>query len=156
LKEIKKSDKFPDRYNNHLDLAKSKLLDSKLYDKPDSLVYLDRLPAMIKSNKGFVYFFKYKKKKDDDIWNIASVGLVPENPKQFEFDDENDKQDYSAFYDEDTDFTELGNEKLKEDEPEADQLKTALKKLLYSTHSSAKGFYDKEDGRYNLNFNRKY
>jgi len=156
LKEINKLEKFPGKYNNHLDLAKSKLLDSKLYDKPDSLVYLDRLPATIKSNKGFVYFFKYKKKKDDDIWNIASVGLVPEDPKQFEFDND-DKPDYTAYYDDDnTDFTELGDMKLKEDEPESDQLKTALKKLLYSTHSSAKGFYDKEEGRYNLNFRRKY
>lgn len=157
LKEINRSEKFPGQYNNHLDLAKSKLLDSKLYDKPDSLVYLDRLPATLKSNKGFVYFFKYKKKKDDDVWNIASVGLVPENPKQFEFDNESDKQEYSAYYDDDIrDFTKFGDIKLKEDEPEADQLKTVLKKLLYSTHKSAKGFYDKEDGRYNLNFNRKY
>ena len=157
LKEINRSEKFPGQYNNHLDLAKSKLLDSKLYDKPDSLVYLDRLPATLKSNKGFVYFFKYKKKKDDDVWNIASVGLVPENPKQFEFDNESDKQECSAYYDDDIrDFTEFGDIKLKEDEPEADQLKTLLKKLLYSTHKSAKGFYDKEDGRYNLNFNRKY
>lgn len=156
LKEINRSEKFPEKYNNHLDLAKSKLLDSKLYDKPDSLVYLDRLPATLKSNKGFVYFFKFKKKKDDDIWNIASVGLVPENPKQFEFD-ETDKTGVSAYYDDDiTDFTELGDSKLKEDEPEADQLKTALQKLLYSTHRSARNFYDKEEGNYNLNLNRKF
>ncbi|MES1222913.1 MAG: hypothetical protein ABUT20_45900, partial [Bacteroidota bacterium] len=107
----------------------------------------------------FVYFFKYKKKKDDDIWNIASVGLVPENPLQFEFNDkENNKRNSFSDYDDDNvDFTELSDLKLKEDEPEADQLKTALKKLLYSTHNSAKGFYDKEDSRYGLNAaTRKY
>ncbi|MBS1609500.1 MAG: TraB/GumN family protein [Bacteroidetes bacterium] len=157
LKEISRSEKFPDKYNNHLDLAKSKLLDTKLYDKPDSLVYLDRLHAAVKSNKGFVYFFKYKKKKDDDIWSIASVGLVPEDPKQFEFDNETGQGAGGIYYDDYiSDFTELSDTKLREDEPEADQLKTALKKLLYSTHSSAKNFYDKEEGGYNLNGNRKF
>ncbi|MBS1575345.1 MAG: TraB/GumN family protein [Bacteroidetes bacterium] len=157
LKEISRSEKFPDKYNNHLDLAKSKLLDTKLYDKPDSLVYLDRLQAALKSNKGFVYFFKYKKKKDDDIWSIASVGLVPEDPKQFEFDNETGQEAGGIYYDDYiSDFTELSDTKLRDDEPEADQLKTALKKLLYSTHSSAKNFYDKEEGGYNLNGNRKF
>lgn len=149
LKEIDKLEKFPAKYNNHLDLAKSELLDSEQSEQPDTLAYLDRLSATIKSKKGFVYFFKYKKKKDDDAWYIASVGLVPENPAQFEFD-EMTKTDISKEEGgEVPDFLELSNTKLKEDEPASDQLKTALKKLLYSTYKSAKYFYDKNEANYN-------
>ncbi|MEJ0105690.1 MAG: TraB/GumN family protein [Bacteroidota bacterium] len=160
FKDINKGDKFPAKYNNHLDLAKSKLLDSKSYDKPDSLVYIDRLPATQRTNKGFIYFFKYKQKKDDDIWKIATVGLVPADSTQFEFDDnETGPESPLSYYsneDDNTDFTELTDTKLKDDEPVADQLNAALKKLLFSMHKSAKEFYDtKENSRNGLEINRK-
>ncbi|MGC4039194.1 MAG: TraB/GumN family protein [Chitinophagaceae bacterium] len=147
LKDIDKINEFPSQYNNHLDLARSKLLDLKTYDKPDSLVFIDSLPATVKQYKGMVYFFKYKQKKDDDVWKIASAGLVPEDPARFEFDDVNDESIY---------FNEMSDTKIKEDEPIAGQLQTALKKLLYLTHSSAKEFYDKEDSRYDIRSLRKY
>jgi hypothetical protein len=100
LYEIGKQDMFPAKYNNHLDLAKSCLLDKKSYGKPDSVVYLDRLHAEFKGKKGFIYFFKYKTKKDDLSWKLATVGLTPEDPKQFEFKEENRSNttfDYSLF-----------------------------------------------------------
>jgi len=37
-------------------------------------VYLARLKAEYKNKKGFVYFYKYKTKKDDMAWKLASVG----------------------------------------------------------------------------------
>ena len=160
LNDIDKLNLFPEKYNNHLDLAKSKILGFKSYDKPDSIVYLDRLPATQKSNKGFVYFFKYKQKKDDDIWKIATVGLVPEDPKKFEFEENDDSRQNAKFYNyddgTDSDFTALTDAKLKDDEPIADQLNTVLKRLLYSSHRSAKEFYDKEDSRYTMDITRKY
>ena len=91
LVETGMEQKFPSAYNNHIDLAKSKLLDKKSYDKPDSVVYLDRLHTQAKNKKGFIYFFKYKNKKDDASWKIASVGLVPEDAKQFEFEKDDKK-----------------------------------------------------------------
>jgi hypothetical protein len=153
LKELKKSDKFPAQYNNHLDLGKSKLMEEKEYDKPDSIVYIDRLAAEVKGKKGFVYFFKYKTKKDDLTWKLATVGLVPEDPKRFEFDN-TEKPDYTDYYYSPTayresdyyrlDFTSFTDVKVKDDEPIAGQLNKILKKQLYSKRKSAKEFYERE------------
>jgi uncharacterized protein YbaP (TraB family) len=153
LKTIKKQDRFPDRYNNHLDLGKSDLLGKKSYSKPDTLAYVDRLPATYKGKKGFIYFFKYKNKKDDANWKLATVGLVPEDPKKFEFDTDqpadfnamlaaylNVGNKYTSY-----DFTDFTDTKIKEDEPLADQLNKELKKKLYSRRKSAKEFYEDND-----------
>jgi hypothetical protein len=149
LKEIKKADKFPARYNNHLDLGKSKLMEEKSYDKPDSLLYIDRLPAELKGKKGFVYFYKYKTKKDDLAWKLATVGLVPQDPKAFEFENmvKPGFDDYASFrmgnYN-NIDFTSFSDTKIKDDEPLAEQLTKTLKKLLYSKNKSGKEFYGRE------------
>jgi uncharacterized protein YbaP (TraB family) len=154
LKDIHKINKFPAQFNNHLDLGKSRLMAEKSYGKPDSIVYLDRLPAEIRNRKGFVYFFKYKTKKDDMGWKLATVGLVPQDPKKFEFDGiekptVNDyysnlkKGDYYKF-----DFTGFTETKIKDEEPLADQLKKQLKKMLYSKRKSARDFYEKEGSGY--------
>jgi uncharacterized protein YbaP (TraB family) len=152
LKRLKKEDKFPAKYNNHLDLGKSKLLKEKNYDKPDSLLYIDRLPAEIKGKKGFVYFYKYKTKKDDLTWKLATVGLVPQDPGTFEFEN-TDKPDFNDYYSPLSyllsdyftyDFTSFTDAKIKEDESLPDQLRKTMKKLLYSKRKSAKEFYGRE------------
>jgi len=61
-------DKFPHQFNNHLDLGKVTCLIKKSFNQPDSLVYLDSLGASFKGKKGFIYFYKYKTKKDDLYW----------------------------------------------------------------------------------------
>ncbi len=150
LDEIDRLKSFPMKYNNQADLAKSKLLDSKSYGKPDSILFLDKLLTEFKSKRGYVYFFKYKEKKDDPGWKLATVGLLSKDPKQFEIKDET-KSIYSLnFPDNDDplsfkeryDFTSFTEFKLKEDEPVISQLKKQLKKMLYSRRKSAKGFYD--------------
>ncbi|MBL7741325.1 MAG: TraB/GumN family protein [Chitinophagaceae bacterium] len=160
LKELKKSDKFPAKYNNHLDLGKGKLLDEKSYDKPDSVAYVDRVPAEIKGKKGFVYFYKYKSKKDDLTWKLATVGLVPEDPKAFEFENVQ-KPDFDDYYSPmiprsneyyALDLTGFSDTKIKEDEPLNQQLTLALKKMLYAKRKSAAQFYEKEGrGDYDIN-----
>lgn len=146
LKEMKRSDKYPAKFNNHLDLGKSKLMDSKSYGKPDTIVYLDKLPADLKGRKGFVYFYKYKNKKEDASWKLAIVGLVPQDPKQFEFDDEEEAPKSFSYYEEENyegyDFTEFTDTKIKEEAPLNEQLAKELKKKLYSRRKSAKGFYE--------------
>jgi hypothetical protein len=158
LKKIKKGDRFPAEYNNHLDLGKSKLMDEKNYGNPDSIVYIDRLPAEMKGKKGFVYFFKYKTKKDDMTWKLATVGLVPQDPRLFEFENTT-RPDLSDFYSPMNyrasdyykyDFTSFSDTKIKEDEPLSAQLKKTLKKLLYSKRKSAKEFYEKEGRGYDI------
>lgn len=158
LKDINRLDKFPALYNNHLDLAKSKLITEKDYGKPDSLVFIKRLPAEYKAQKGFIYFFKYKDQKVEQSWKLASVGLVPEAPGEFEFADSLYKNTGSFLgsnaylYGEGNasgfDFTKFTDTKIKEDEPLDKQLDVALKKLLYARRKSASEFYQDEDSRY--------
>lgn len=148
LKAIGKELKFPALYNNHIDLAKSKLRTEKTYDRPDSLLYVDRLPAEVKGKKGFIYFFKYKAKKDDASWKIATVGIVPESPAQFEFDKQEKKSaDYSFRYNSSNslnyNFAGYNDTKIKDDETVIDQLTKELKRMLYSRRKSAKEFYEK-------------
>lgn len=133
---------FPSTFNNQVKLAKSKLLDiSSNYNKPDSLVYLDKLPVQFKDRNGFVLFFKYRNKKDENTWRLATVGIVPNDSKQFEFDSKKlgywEERQYN--------FTDLSNTKLDKETPIAAQLKKALKKMLYSKRNSAMQFYKDED-----------
>ncbi len=147
LNDLGMSNQFPSQYNNHLDLAKSKLWGTANYSKPDSLVFIDRLAAVVKGKKGWVYFYKYKSKKDDMSWKLAYAGLVAEDSKLFEFEVD-DKNEASSSWDIDdyrdtdkTDFTAFGPVKIKEDEPIQAQISKQLKKLLYSLRKSARRFY---------------
>jgi hypothetical protein len=136
LKDENKLNLFPTAYMKQTDLAKSKLLSmSSNYDKPDSIVFIEKMPVQHKDRSGFVYFFKYRKKKDDSSWNLASVGIVPSDPKKFEFEEK------EYFEELQYNFTDLTISKIEEDEPLKDQLKKALKKLQYSKRNSAAEFY---------------
>ncbi len=154
LKEIKKRSLFPSRFNNHLDLGRSALLSKKLYGKPDSLIYLDRLATEYKGRKGFIYFYKAKAKKDDLTWKIAMVGLVPQDPNEFEFE-ENTKSPVTlpsymlpaGYSYGDFTFTAFTDKRLREDEDVLTQLKKIHKRTLYSRRKSAEEFYASEEER---------
>jgi hypothetical protein len=88
---------------------------------------------------GLVYFFKFKRKKDDD-WKIASVGLLQKDSMSFEF-----KNPKGRAYNYELDFTEFSNERLKDDEPIDEQLEQRLKKLVYAKRPGAKEFYKIDD-----------
>jgi uncharacterized protein YbaP (TraB family) len=142
LQELNLSNLFPATFNSQVELAKSKLFDiSSNYNKPDSLVYLDKLPIQFKERNGFVFFFKYKSQKDDNSWKIASVGIVPNDLKQFGFNTK--KLNYRE--EQQYDFTGLTNTKLDNETPIAGQLKKALKKMQYSKRNSAAQFYKDEN-----------
>lgn len=130
LESIKMLDKFPKQYKNQLDIARSlvaKPLDN--YDKLDTVIYLDKLPVNYENKKGYVYFFKYKRMRDDLTWNVATVGMQPEKPDVI--DVEND------------DFTSVDEDrKLENDKPVKEQLQKMLKEMLYARRSSASVFYD--------------
>jgi uncharacterized protein YbaP (TraB family) len=154
LKDLKQKELFPASFNNHIDLAKSRLLDENSYNKPDSILYIDRMAASYKGKQGFIYFFKIKPKKDDGFWKIATVGLVPQDPKEFEFEPEEHSlspfNSYSLLLSSfnnfnEYDFTRITDTKIKEEEPLPDQLKKVLKMLLYSKRKSGKKFYSDGD-----------
>ncbi len=149
LKEKKQLAKFPAQYNNHLDLGKSALMEKVTYNKPDSVIYLDRLQVTYNEKKGFIYFYQYKLKKDDVNWKLATVGLVPENPQEFEFENEEGNKPlltglFSSYNYNKYDFTSFTDTKIKSDEPLNAQLKLEVKKMLYSRRNSAKQFYGKD------------
>jgi hypothetical protein len=156
LRTLKMLDKFPAEYENQRDLSKSKLFSSSYYSKPDSLVFIDSLPASLKNKKGFVFFYKYKTKKDDTFWKLATAGLQSQENKQFKYDDDDNDEDdddsisYTSIMsgwnfsrdDNKIVFTEFTDEKIKEDVPVKEQLEKQLKKILYSKRKSARMFYN--------------
>jgi hypothetical protein len=153
MKELKMLDKFPTGYKNQRDLAKSKLFSSSNYNKPDSLVFIDSLPAVVKNKKGLVFFYKYKTKKDDPSWKLATVGLLSRDKNQFSYEDddeENNELSYTSVVPgwnlssnkERIVFTEFTDEKIKDDVPVKEQMEKQLKKIIYSKRKSARMFYN--------------
>lgn len=154
LQKIGRLKYFPSEHYNHLELAKSKLLDSKSYNRPDSVLYLDKIATEFKGRQGYIYFFKYKEKKNDITWKLATVGLISKDPGQFEIRDTTSSHmghdvDESIFRNR-FNFTSFTTTKLKEDEPLLQQLNRELRKLLYSKRESAKEFYQAEDNDYDI------
>lgn len=156
MRTLKMLDKFPAQYKNQQDLSKSKLFSSSYYSKPDSLVFIDSLPASLKDRKGFVFFYKYKTKKDDLSWKLATAGLLSPDSIPFNYDDDEDYDDdddeigYASIMsgwnfnrdDNKIVFTEFTDEKIKEDVPVKEQIEKQLKKILYSKRKSARMFYN--------------
>jgi len=156
LRTLKMLDKFPAEYKNQRDLSKSKLFSSSYYSKPDSLVFIDSLPATLKNRKGFVFFYKYKTKKDDLSWKLATAGLLSQDNNQFndEDDDDDEEDDDGRMYtsimsgwnlsgnNDKIVFTEFTDEKIKDDVPVKEQMEKQLKKILYSKRKSARMFYN--------------
>jgi hypothetical protein len=145
LTEINRSPVFPVQFKNHLHLAASKLSDLSEYNKPDTISFLARKLLQWKGSEGYIYFFKYKRKKDD-AWKLASVGLIQKDSTRFEF-----KNARGKVYDE-FEFTEFSNVKLDEDETLDEQLEKRMKQLVYAKRPSAKEFYKTENEGEGLGF----
>ncbi len=151
LRRMKKPALFPSVYNNHKDLGRSALLESASYERPDSIIFLERLPAEYRGKKGYVYFYKVKAKKDDLTWKIGMAGMVPEDPNKFSFSDEEPlyrfRPDpyYSNYTYEMSSFTGFTDTRFREEEDMMTQLRKLLKKALYARRKSAQEFYTDED-----------
>jgi hypothetical protein len=75
LKKMKRQISSPLLIKQEL-IARSLLINSgEIYGKLDTLSFIDKLPVTYKNKKGFIYFFKYKKMKDDAGWELGSVGI---------------------------------------------------------------------------------
>jgi hypothetical protein len=106
---------------------------------PDSLVFLQTLPVDKGGRTAAVYFFKYKRKRDDSYWKIASVGPVFHNDGRFE------EGDLSRSSHEEFDLTEFSNTRLKDDLRIETQLGKKLSELLLSQTRGGRLFYQDED-----------
>jgi hypothetical protein len=143
LKRLKKEALFPAAFRNQQSMAQSRLIGLKSYGRPDTLIFLTKLPMQYKDWNGLVYFFKYKEKKEDNTWKIATAGLFPKDTTGLQFRPTDGEETA-----EEDDFTELTNTKLTTESTEAEQIKKLQKKMLYSRRKSASQFYE-EENRYN-------
>jgi uncharacterized protein YbaP (TraB family) len=128
LDEMNKLHKFPVAYKNQQAIARSMLMSAGgRYDRIDTMAYLDKLPVTYKGRKGYVYFFKYKRMRDDAVWQIALVGMQPEKPGEIDIDNK--------------DFLAREEKKLDNDTPVKQQLQQILQEMVYSRRRSASMFY---------------
>jgi hypothetical protein len=140
LKELNKIKLFPAKWNDPVHLGKSKLLNSGRYNRPDTIQFLEKRLLQYEQRKGYIYIFKYKEKKDDVSWKLATAGLVPEGAA-FEFEREKKKDKYTG---DDYDFTQFSETKIEEEEPLKEQLDKIIKRLVNSKRKSAAQFYTEE------------
>ncbi|NML22823.1 TraB/GumN family protein [Pseudoflavitalea sp. G-6-1-2] len=129
LKKIKKLDKFPDAEKKPELLARSFLLDQLgSYSKPDTLVYLKALAATHKQKESFIYFFKYKKMRDDDNWALATCGIQSANKDSLVISRSG--------------FTKVAGRTLENDKPEGEQLEKIKREMVITTNPIAYSFYE--------------
>ncbi len=147
--------KFPAEFHNQVDIGRSRLLSSKIYGRPDSLVFITKIPASLKGRAGVVHFYKYKNKKDDLSWKIATVGLLPADSSIMEFEDVTITNyneapfAYGRRVNYDFHLVEFTEGKLGDEASLDSQLSKLLKKMLYSKRKSAQEFYEEnQNSRY--------
>ncbi len=129
LEQVKRLDRFPAKYKNQLDLARSYMLMQSDGPQMDSVAFLKKLPASVKGKTGMVYFFKYRQKKTED-WKIGMSGLQPLSAKDVSANDV---------------LASLTDKRLLVNEPLDDQLQKQLKKKVFPFYSSGKNFYREEN-----------
>jgi hypothetical protein len=125
LVSIHRTDLFPGRYKDQVDMARSLLAAGHNSAAFADIRLVGTRQIQFKESKGNVYLFKYKVGKDDD-WQIGLSGIQPANLKEVN----------TA-----TEFVSLTGKKLRQDKPVNTQFDEQLKRLLFSKRKSAAGFY---------------
>lgn len=128
------AEQFPAKYNNQYDIARSALHGSFYYAKIDSLVYIDRIQVNDRANKGWLYFYKYKKFKDDIEWRIAYSGLQPLDTAKINVKFNSYKNGFIEYSHEVYNVADI---KQKQQQ--------LLKECLYALRESASHFYGRYD-----------
>jgi uncharacterized protein YbaP (TraB family) len=131
LEQAGKTDYFPLRYKKQEDLARSLLLEEKEVDKFAGIQLFGKRKVQEKNHSGYVYFFKYKLKKEDD-WKIGISGIQP---------DSLNKVNGNSL------LVRMTDKKITQDTPEDEQFDKQLKKLVFSLRRSSSNFY-RENNRY--------
>jgi hypothetical protein len=148
LKNMKREYLFPAVWKSQESMAKSRLAAFQSYNKPDTIAYLKKLPVQYNGGDGVMYFFKYKEKKEDNAWKIATAGIYPKDSTVLSYVTGDNEEGYED------DFTTLSHIKLNAETTEDLQLEKFRKRLIYSRRKSAVRFYE-EGSRYeNFDFTR--
>ncbi len=135
LEQAKRLDKFPAKYLNQADMARSCMIGERNIEKPDSVVLLGKQTITCNDSIGNVYFFKYRIKKEDD-WKIGLSGLQPLD---------------TAKVNTNTRLAGMTDKKLKADEPQQEQFDKILKRMLFGFFKSGINFFN-----YGGNYNESY
>jgi len=125
LVSIHRTDLFPGRYKDQVDMARGLLAAGHNSAAFADIQLVGRREVQFKEFKGNIYLFKYKLGKDDD-WQIGLSGIQPANLKEVNTT---------------TEFVSLTGKKLRQDKPVNTQFDEQLKRLLFSKRKSAAGFY---------------
>jgi uncharacterized protein YbaP (TraB family) len=150
LVDCKKEKLFPDKYKTQELMAKSILISSGYTSgNIDSLILINKLQVNQPKYKGWVYFFGYKKNKDDD-YKIAMCGLQPLDLSKVNSNDDGDNNDDDGDNDDDSNtrgFTKLTQETYKPGKKDvAPTLQKLLKETLYDLRPSSSLFFGNSSG----------
>jgi uncharacterized protein YbaP (TraB family) len=130
LNELKKKELFPKAYRTLEQIARSEAFRFQ-NEKPDSIVFLDKIRVTDKEGTGHVYFFKYRKQKHDNFWNIAMAGRLP------------DDLDSIGVWDDV--FTGITTRKLDNEKPLRKQLEIMLHEKQVMSRQGGSSFYQARD-----------
>jgi len=136
LEDIDQESLFPSKYKSQESLAKSLLLANKDEEKFHAIELVSKRLIEVKNKKGYVYFFKYKLKKDDE-WKMGISGLQPVNLKEVSSDDY---------------LVKMTDKKIKDDEPMMEQYEKQLKQLIFSLRKSAASFFEEKGSLRNFGY----
>jgi len=129
LEEIKHTELFPAKYKNQDSVARALLLNDKSYDKFNDIAFEGKQLVTLNEKNGYVYFYKYKVKKDDD-WHLGISGIQPANTNEVSANGV---------------LTKMTERKVKTDIPESEQFNDQLTKLIMQQHKSAQNFFEEEN-----------
>ncbi|HEX6916123.1 MAG TPA: hypothetical protein VF145_12830, partial [Chitinophagaceae bacterium] len=132
LEEAGKENLFPAAWRKQEDIARSLLLEDKDFEKFFDIQLVGKKAVQVKNDKGYVYFFRYKLKREDD-WKIGISGIQPESPDKISSNDV---------------LVKMTDKKITTDEPELDQFEKQLKRLIYSQRRSSMNFYRESNNMY--------
>ncbi|MBV9963516.1 MAG: TraB/GumN family protein, partial [Parafilimonas sp.] len=134
LETIDRIDLFPSKYKKQDLIARSLLVGNSKKTEISEIKPEGKVIANVKGKKGYVYFFRYKIKKDDD-WQIGLSGLQPLNEKDVSANDM---------------LVSMTNKKISDDKPIADQFNEQLLRLILEQHKSAAHFFEDNESTYNM------
>ena len=129
LERQHRKDLFPVKYLKQEIVAKSVLLNDKNYHEFADIQLVSKRLMELKGQKGMVYLFRYKIKKEDD-WKMGISGLQPVNNSEVSSNDN---------------FVNLSDKKIRKNETETNQFNEQIKKLLFAAHKSGIKFFDNND-----------
>ncbi len=124
LEKISRAALFPAKYKQE-DVARSLLMNDKGVEKFAAIELVSKRYYEESGEKGQLYLFKYKSKKDDD-WQMGISGLQPLNNYQVNSNSV---------------MVKMTEKKLLNGKPVQDQFDEQIKRLIYSKHKSSRRFY---------------